>query len=396
MSISPAELAYQLAHIDENLGPTTIGSCAMLLVIASTAVGFRLYAKTLTSSGFGSDDYLIMAALPMLQACSIAIFAEITTFCAYGFGKHAVALTPELGMQISKALFAFEITFPLVNFSTKASLLAFYYRIFGWRWRWLKIGWWLNLVWLIALFIALYVVILTQCTPIRAFWNPGTQDLCRVSFAPSAITNSANCLSDAGILILPIPAVWKLQIPAKRKIATAGIFVLGSLSVFSPILVEDRNLTALSVLIISIVRIPVLKSGVGGTDSSYNEVPGVIWSFAEPTTGIFCACLPIVWPLCKLPWVKRTRREYGTATSGRTVWGGSGKWQGHIINDDDEQPIRELGSRPQPNEHNKIGVSVDFEVNSYSMKDVNTVEDGLAMGQTSWAQGRGKGWQVDQ
>ena len=63
MSISPAELAYQLAHIDENLGPTTIGSCAMLLVIASAAVGFRLYAKTLTSSGFGSDDYLIMAAL---------------------------------------------------------------------------------------------------------------------------------------------------------------------------------------------------------------------------------------------------------------------------------------------------------------------------------------------
>ena len=55
----------------------------------------------------------------MLQACSIASFAEITTctdilpymyapanlrppVCAYGFGKHAVALTPELGMQISK------------------------------------------------------------------------------------------------------------------------------------------------------------------------------------------------------------------------------------------------------------------------------------------------------
>lgn len=135
MSISPAELEYQLAHINQNLGPTIIGFCAMLLAISSIAVRLRLYAKTLTSSGLGVDDYLIVAALvrSVLQiticthiltdhyvtVLSVVIFSEITTCadilpyvhtdsdqrppaCAYGFGKHAAALTPELGRKISK------------------------------------------------------------------------------------------------------------------------------------------------------------------------------------------------------------------------------------------------------------------------------------------------------
>ena len=92
-----------------------------------------------------------------------------------------------------------------------------------------KWGWWANIVYLFGWSVAIYTVELTTCKPISDFWNPQTQDVCRVSYVPGIVLGALNALSDLGILLLPMPVVWGLQMGTKQKVATSGIFLLGSL-----------------------------------------------------------------------------------------------------------------------------------------------------------------------
>jgi hypothetical protein len=55
-----------------------------------------------------------------------------------------------------------------------------------------------------------------------------------------------------------------------------------------------------SVLVFSTLRIPMLKQGTTDTDSSWSTVDGILLSYAEPTIGIICACLPVMWPLVRI------------------------------------------------------------------------------------------------
>ena len=43
-----------------------------------------------------------------------------------------------------------------------------------------------------------------------------------------------NVVSDFYLLILPIPVVWQLQMPSKRKIGVCAIFMTGILYVVLP------------------------------------------------------------------------------------------------------------------------------------------------------------------
>ena len=38
-----------------------------------------------------------------------------------------------------------------------------------------------------------------------------------------------NTVLDVAVLVLPMPIIWRLQIPRKQKIVISGIFLLGSL-----------------------------------------------------------------------------------------------------------------------------------------------------------------------
>ena len=67
MALSPSEIQYQLAHINESQGPLCIGVISMFLVIDFAAVSTRLYSKRLTRNKLGWDDYFILAALVRLM-----------------------------------------------------------------------------------------------------------------------------------------------------------------------------------------------------------------------------------------------------------------------------------------------------------------------------------------
>jgi hypothetical protein len=89
---------------------------------------------------------------------------------------------------------------------------------------------WANLFYTIAWGISTWFVNLTVCAPIAYYYDktiPGGQ--CKNQVVSGTVNAALSLVGDIFILGLPIPMIFQLQINMRRKIALAGIFMLGSL-----------------------------------------------------------------------------------------------------------------------------------------------------------------------
>lgn len=164
----------------------------------------------------------------------------------------------------------------------KFSILAFYSRLFAASIRipcYVLAG--ITACWGIAVIL----VTVFQCTPVSGYWNRQIPAKCIVDdyafFVGIAIPN---ILTDAAILSLPVPYIWRLQTTRSQKIALSSIFMLGSF-----------------VTIISIVRLTTLISvDLKSPDLDYNFAYVGIWTSTEGNIAIVSACLPSLRPVLSL------------------------------------------------------------------------------------------------
>ncbi|KYG13596.1 hypothetical protein FVEG_17638 [Fusarium verticillioides 7600] len=161
-------------------------------------------------------------------------------------------------------------------FAIKLTFLIHYYRIMSVsNMRWLYLG---------ALgFIILWgtyqgIGVFFFCTPIQSFWDAGVKGRCLLA-QPTIwlISGIVHIVTDFAIIVMPLPIVWKLQLPRSQKIYLTGIFGLGTLT-----------------LAIGILRVQWLDPV---TDMTWWNVTAASWSMAEIVSGITCACLPTFKPL---------------------------------------------------------------------------------------------------
>jgi hypothetical protein len=63
MSLSPEEIAKEMAHISDNKQPNIIASVAVLIFFCYVAVGLRLWARRKVGAKLMADDYWALIAL---------------------------------------------------------------------------------------------------------------------------------------------------------------------------------------------------------------------------------------------------------------------------------------------------------------------------------------------
>ncbi|KAF2139197.1 uncharacterized protein K452DRAFT_232914, partial [Aplosporella prunicola CBS 121167] len=161
----------------------------------------------------------------------------------------------------------------------KTSLMVLYLRIFG------KIGH-------IRIIIAVVMVIVwgwafsiviegfLLCRPLAFNWDqtlPG--GVCGDRNAAFVAAGALNMITDVMVLVLPIPYIWALQVPASRKFGLCLIFCLG-----------------LFVSIVSIIRMDSLVK-LDLSDVTYNIPNVLMWSVIEPELALIGANLPLLRPL---------------------------------------------------------------------------------------------------
>lgn len=123
------------------------------------------------------------------------------------------------------------LLYGLIAFCSKLSLFLLYYRLFA-RHRWMRILVYFGIGSVGVSYLADMVVYGYLCLPRRGHgWiETVLSPRCNKQFIMiSYVRGPFNLISDLYLLLLPLPAVWQLQMPLRKRIGIAGIFFTGFL-----------------------------------------------------------------------------------------------------------------------------------------------------------------------
>jgi hypothetical protein len=171
-----------------------------------------------------------------------------------------------------------QVTYKAAINLVKCCILLLYLRLFNVV-RWFRLSSW-GLLTIVAMYCtASIMATIFQCNPvIRAFDKdtPGTCiDTAKFWFANAGFSIA----TDIMILLLPMPLVWKLEVPVTQKVALVAVFTVGIFAVFT-----------------SCMRVTTLDLFATSPDNTYN-IENVMWTIIEPNVAVVCSCLPILRPL---------------------------------------------------------------------------------------------------
>ncbi|KAL2164995.1 hypothetical protein VTH06DRAFT_291 [Thermothelomyces fergusii] len=328
----------QIAHFNDSRQTALWGSLSVFLVINNVAVAGRLWATWKTGSrqmpvkaegisivlsGVRAPPFppvpsplssgLPQAAAPWIPAPGPGLAPELqhpsepttrktkTNLMAathYGLGLHywtVNARDPHYPRNLSKTFMHIWITMVLMSSffaCIKVTLLCFYKRLFLMASSRLRVFWWANLVYVVLWFVGATGFYLFQCRPVQwyflqhyeRFGKPvpgGATGQCDAQ----KVTNVAmpvifSLVSDLGLLVLPIAAIWNLRLSRWKKIGLFAVFGIGLLA-----------------CLLELARIMnLLLDTDDKTDPSYGVANFLILTAAEETCAVACACLPVIGP----------------------------------------------------------------------------------------------------
>ncbi|KAI1277328.1 hypothetical protein F5Y07DRAFT_407791 [Xylaria sp. FL0933] len=130
----------------------------------------------------------------------------------------------------------------------------------------------------VAFSVVVFLEAFLLCTPVQFNWDksiPG--GVCNQS-VPFLVSGIINLIIDAFVVVLPMPMLFKLQLPLAKKLGVAVMFSLGAV-----------------ICIISLFRIIALRNW-DLNDVTFGSAQISIYSSLEPTLGVVNACLPTIKP----------------------------------------------------------------------------------------------------
>jgi len=272
----PPFLQAQVPLYDENLQANLYATAAICLTLSYIAVRLRLWARKLKGQAMGWDDWMIIVAL-FFTSIFVAMFLFVTIM---GMGRHLIVMIlehPQNAVPFAKGILAAEVFYNPATFCTKTAILLLYHRIFPSQT-------FKRICWGVGIFVFCYslTALMTnifQCVPVEADWNPALTPRCVNLDLELILVSSINVITDAVILCLPMPYVWRLHATRSKKLTLTGIFLLGSF-----------------VVVVSIIRATYV-SAVSLTDGSWADSYSAMWSVVETCLAIVAACLPVLRPV---------------------------------------------------------------------------------------------------
>ncbi|KAI4219043.1 MAG: hypothetical protein L6R36_008598 [Xanthoria steineri] len=309
---TPEQIRYQLQHIQDDRSDEIITALGICLAFAIITVLLRFVARHLTRAPLGADDWTILFGL----VCAIGHETAQAVCISYGLGRHTVVVKKPL--PYARAINA-SIIFYLVSLgATKISILLLYRRIFPNR-EFHAVIWGMG-VFVVAFTIASVLSMIFACKPISGAWNPFIKAKCINTEASILAVACMTIVSNFVILGLPLPIVWKLQLPTIRKFQLTLVFSLGTFA-----------------SVISIYRATVI-SHVDKSDLSYNSTNRAIWSGVECCSAIVCANLATLRPVLHYLFTGNALSTGKTGTNSRATGSGTGTkswrrwtWRQHAV-----------------------------------------------------------------
>ncbi|KAI3339255.1 hypothetical protein F4824DRAFT_488092 [Ustulina deusta] len=250
---------------------TILTSISILIVVSRCILRFLMIFKP------GLDDCMILGALIFTIAYQATIYVIKVKG---GLGMPMMTLSSNEMITFLKGTFAIEIFYYTILFCIKSSIILTYQRFAIWAtFKRLCVG--TNIL-LVTFYVVCIATTLLQCTPLEKAWDvtralPGR---CINTTAFFYFTSSFNILTDAWILLLPIPTLHSLKISRHSRYGLYGIFGIGAFA------------TAMSCVRLYSIHIYTLAE-----DPFKDGVLVNLWSMVEVNVAIVCASIPALKPL---------------------------------------------------------------------------------------------------
>ena len=145
-----------------------------------------------------------------------------------GAGHHVVTVKPNELIIFGKLIFSEDFLYLLSAMLPKLAILSLYLRIFTqkvYRYIAYAVAVVMVLNWLIGCLMGLLM-----CKPIAFTWNktiPGGH--CGDIMGAYAWASLPNLVTDVIMLVLPLPAIWKLHTGQSQKVGLTLTFIVGSM-----------------------------------------------------------------------------------------------------------------------------------------------------------------------
>ncbi|KAM0541681.1 hypothetical protein ACHAPJ_013157 [Fusarium lateritium] len=246
-------------------------NCFIVLLVLCV-VTLRVIGR-LMGPGLGWDDGFVIFATPLGVAmlCCQGLFAPVGN--GYNLTKH-----PELIANVPfilKLTFAMQVIYVTLLAAVKASMLAFFIRVFPTDF--MQKGSKALLVFVGCWMVSYLAACIFLCTPVHAQWDQ--QGTCGQYIPMIQSLIATNAFGDLVIMAMPMHSVWNLKTRRAEKIGITSCFALGLACVVCAVF---------RLIYISTVD---LNNNVTGT------MPTTIFLFIlEPNLAILCVSIPMLRP----------------------------------------------------------------------------------------------------
>ncbi|QPC70596.1 hypothetical protein HYE68_001348 [Fusarium pseudograminearum] len=310
-----------------------IYSCTF--AVATILLMLRLYTGIVIVRKLDWDIPLIILSWGVSMGFFIGVMLAIPS----GFGKHLWNVRASSLTGYFQLLLVLGLTYVWPPTLAKLAILVLYYRLIPNRgFRWAIYG---TAAGLVIYTIVFTILLAWPCHPLK----PGTT-ACVVNLTVSQ--GVLNIVSDAIVIILPIPLIHRLNMPLRQRITAGLLLALGS-----------------AVIIVSCIRFGYVKKMENNPDVTWTQASTSQWSCIEMNTGIICNCLAHLKPFVRkhLPCLSKfvTRGSSNMSHPTDRSQGRSHKWRGDKASHKYE--LHSVGRAQQPYlEDNEPGIVVVDEV----------------------------------
>ncbi|PYI06215.1 hypothetical protein BO78DRAFT_120616 [Aspergillus sclerotiicarbonarius CBS 121057] len=208
----------------------------------------------------------------------VLVFAALSiTLTTYGIGFHQDTVPDADMIMMEKYVYILFCLYLWVALAVKCSLTIFIMRVFPTKWV-RRVG--LGIMGLMAVVtISGELPLIFQCWPVQATWDKTIPNY--KCFSNAVLENLQlyqailMLLFDVSIISLPMPTIWKLQMPVQRRLFIIGLFCLGFVACGA-----------------GLARIPLLNFQVNSTDYTYVGAVPLILMNVEYALGLITGSLP--------------------------------------------------------------------------------------------------------
>ncbi|KAK3502019.1 hypothetical protein B0T13DRAFT_218418 [Neurospora crassa] len=307
----------------ETMHPIVLGVAIGTMVLMVIALVVRIFTKAFLLREVKLEDYSAI-----LGTAGIILWEVIFIYQSkHGFSRHLWNVRFVDISNLSYWNYLAEISYASTMFLAKSSILLQFRRIFCPGSRRDSIWWCIHILLFLNASHSLSAIFTYtfQCTPREKAWNPLMEGHC-INIAAAIIFGGAmNLFLDLGMLITPIWAIFRLQLPMRRKVGVSAVFAVGIL-------------TCAIATVGVVVRIPLLSD----PDLTWIITKVGIWTMIEYCGTILVGCMPsfprfFLFLRGKEPSITNnatrgsytTRSRPKTAGSTKSIATGKRPWTGH-------------------------------------------------------------------